>query len=401
MTPHWLTRWAVWARTKLLRGGRPLLTGVTVGFERAGATRWESPVPWTADAVALDVGFRGPLRARHKSEFALRTPSATFPADTIRPGGDDRFHVTFRFPVPPDSVSADLLWRGRVVETLLVPVLAPTQFLTGLTLTDATVAVRFGGTTAPASAIGRDRYDGLVAVALLRSPTALAPLAELGLRVAFHDSRSGTEYPAVVALGAAQLARSEALVTAVCPEHPQPAGPWWVVWHAGDRSLSAQRLQVVPEEKFELGVRVLEIRFALLDASGTVHTAKQPPVLSDAGKIGPCFVLAGGEPGAVGVCRFEIVAFASAGPDPNIQHTAEAVITDGPMVFAPALFDVSALARVSGFELRLGGRVLAVASLRPVPAARINGEGGFVPPPDFTWSQAADDELADRLRRLQ
>ena len=33
--------------------------------------------------------------------------------------------------------------------------------------------------------------------------------------------------------------------------------------------------------------------------------------------------------------------------------------------------------------------------------SRITGEGGFVPPPEFTWSSAADDELADRLKRLQ
>jgi hypothetical protein len=42
-----------------------------------------------------------------------------------------------------------------------------------------------------------------------------------------------------------------------------------------------------------------------------------------------------------------------------------------------------------------------VASLRPVPTAAINAEGGFTPPADFAWTSAADDELADRLRRLQ
>lgn len=400
MTPHWLTRWAAWARTRLLCGGRPRVTAATVGFERGGGTRWETPVPWTADAAVLDVQFRGSARTRHKSEFALRLPSATFPADAVRLA-DDRVHVTFRFPVPPDTQAAELLWRGRVIGTLPVPVLTPERFLATLLLTDATVMVRLGATTAPASAVCMERCDGLLASALLKCPTGLAPLAELGLRAVFHDSRSGAEHPAPVALSAAQLGRSEALVTAVCPEPPYPAGPWWVVWHAGDRTLAAQRLQVVPLEKFESGVRVLETRFAVLGASGAVRTTKQAPVLSDAGKVGPCFVLAGSEPGAVGLCGFEIVAFASAGPDPDIRRAADAVVTDGPTVFVPALFDVSALSRVSGFELRLNGRVLAIASLRPVPAARIDGEGGFVPPPDFTWSQAADDELADRLRRLQ
>lgn len=400
MTPHWLMRWAAWARTRLL-GARPRPTAATAGFERAGVTRWEAPVPWTADAAVLDVQFTGPATSRHKTDFALRLPTATFPADGLRLAADDRFHITFRFPVPPDSLSADLLWRGRVLTTLPVPVLTPDRFLANLTLTDAALAVRFGATTAPAAAVCPDRCDGLIASAVLRCPSGLAPLPELGLRVVFHDARSGAEHAAHVALGATQLGRTEALVTAACPDHAQPAGPWWVVWHAGDRTLAAQRLQTVPAEKFEAGVRVLEVRFAVLGPDGVVRTAKLPPVLSDAGKVGPCFVLAGSEPGAVGLCRFEVAAFASAGPDPELRHAADAVVTDGPAVFAPVLFDVSALARVSGFELRLGGRVLAVASLRPVPAARIDGEGGFTPPPDFTWSPAADDELADRLRRLQ
>ena len=398
--PHWLTRWLVSATNKLFRG-RPRAVAATIGFERGGAARWAAPVPWTADAAVLDVELRAPQYARYKSEFALRVPTATFPADTLRLAADDRFHLTFRFPVPPDSLTADLLWRGRVIATIPVPVLTPAKFLADLTLSEATTSVRFGTTTAPASAVCPDRCDGLLASALVRCPTGLAPLAEVGLRVVFHDSRSGTESTAAAALGAAQLARPEVLVTVACPELPRAGGPGWVVWHAGERTLAAQRLQIVPAEKFEPGVRVLEVRFAALDPAGTVRATKLPPVLGEAGKVGPCFVLAGSEPGAAGLCRFEVVAFASAGPAPDIRHTADAVVTDGPTVFVPALFDVSALARVSGFELRLSGRLLAVASLRPVPTARINSEGGFVPPPDFTWSQAADDELADRLRRLQ
>jgi hypothetical protein len=49
----------------------------------------------------------------------------------------------------------------------------------------------------------------------------------------------------------------------------------------------------------------------------------------------------------------------------------------------------------------LNGRLLGIASLRPVPAATVNAEGGFLPPPDFVWSSAAEDELAERLKRLQ
>jgi hypothetical protein len=112
-------------------------------------------------------------------------------------------------------------------------------------------------------------------------------------------------------------------------------------------------------------------------------------------------VLSGGEPGAAGVCRFEVAAVANGEPHPLIWREAEAVVTDGPAPVVPALFDAAELSRVNGFELRLNGRLLGMASLRPVPAAAINAEGGFAPPPEFTWSSAAEDELADRLKRLQ
>lgn len=401
--PHWTTRWLGWARSRLnlFGGARPKAVAASVGHEAAGTTRWGAPVPWTADAAVLDVQLQAPAPARQKTDFALRLPSATFPADALRLSADNKVHVTFRFPVPPDTASGDLVWRGRVIATVPVRVLTPATFLASVSLGEPTVAVRFGATTAPATAVVPDRCDGLLASAVLRCPTGLAPVAELGLRVVFHDSRSGAEFVAPLSLGAAKLSRAEALVTAACPEMPNPAGPWWVMWLVGDRTLATQRLQTIPGEKFDQGVRVLETRFAALEPNGTTRTTKAPPVLSDTGRVGPCFVLTGSEPGAASVCHFEVVAFASGGPDPDIRCSASAVVTDGPTVFVPALFDVSGLSRVSGFELRLNDRVLAVASLRPVPAARIDSEGGFVPPPEFTWSPAADDELADRLRRLQ
>jgi hypothetical protein len=78
----------------------------------------------------------------------------------------------------------------------------------------------------------------------------------------------------------------------------------------------------------------------------------------------------------------------------------EVLVTDGPAVFAPGMVEAEDLARLSGFELRHKGRVLGIASLSPVPTAVLNAEGGFKPPADFAWSNAADDELSERLTRL-
>ena len=399
--PRWPTRWLVWARDNLLRRARPRAVGAAVGYERGALTLWDAPVPWTADAVVVDVQLLLPPAARRKTDFAFRLPAATFPADAIRPDADDRFRLTFRIPVPVDAVRGDILWKGRVVAGIPVRVLTPDAFLAGLNLTNATTAVRFGSATAAATAFVPDRCDGLLATAVLRCPATLAPLAELGLRVVFRDALTGRDHVASVPLGAAQLALAEAAVVAVCPVVPREPGAWWVTWLAGPRTLATQRVHALPADRFDAGVRLLETRFALLGAGDTVRTAKLPPAFGDATRAGPCFVLSAGEPGGAAVCRFTVAGLTNGAPDPRLCCEADAMVTDGPTLFVPALFDVSELGRVSGFELRLNGRLLGVASLRPVPAAVLTGEGGFSPPPEFVWSAAADDELADRLRRLQ
>lgn len=397
--PRWMTLWLAWARDRLFRRARPL--SAAVGYERAGVTRWESPVPWAADAAVLDVLLRLPPSARRKQDFALRLPFATFPADALRPDGDDRCRLAFRLPVPPEATRADLLWRGRVIADVPIPVLTPGEFLAGLTLAATTVSVQMAGTSAAATSFVPDCCEGVVASAVLRCRTPLAPLGEIGLKAVFTDDLAGRSHAVLVALPAAQLARNEAVVAAACPESPRRAGGWWVSWVAGDRTLATQRLQAIPAARFEAGVRLLETRFALLDPGGGVCTVKLPPSPAGSAAVGPCFVLSSGEAGAAGVCRLEVLGVSGGDPYPLVVREAEAVVTDSPTVFVPALFSPEEVARVSGFELRLRGRLLGVASLRPVPTAAINAEGGFTPPVDFAWTSAADDELADRLRRLQ
>lgn len=397
--PRWPTHWLAWARNNLLRAARPRPLSAAVGYERAGGTRWESPVPWAADAAVVDVLVRLPVAARRKTDFAFRLPFATFPADAIRPDLDDRCRVTFRFPVPLDTVRGELLWKGRVLTTLPVHVLTPQTFLAGLAVANPTISVRLGAATVAASAFVPHRCDGLLAAAVLRCNTQLSPVAELGLKVTFHDEAGRQTFAVPVVLTAAQLARSEAVVVAACPEVPWRSGGWWVTWSAGERTLCTQRVHGITADRFEGGVRLLEARFAVVDAGGAVRTVKLPPT-SGAERVGPCFVLSGAEAGAAAVCRFEVVGVSTGDARPLIWREADAVVSDAPAVFVPALFEAAQLDSLSGFELRLGGRLLGVASLRPVPAAVLTGEGGFVPPPDFTWTGAADDELAERLKRL-
>ena len=396
--PHWTTRSLAWARDNLLRR-RPRALSAAVGYERAGIARWGEPVPWTADAALADVRLRVRPRARRKQDFALRVPHGTFAADALRAEPDGTCRASFRFPVPPDSCTAEVLWKGRQLATVPVRAVWPASFLAGLSIGAFEVAARFGDTTATVSALVPNDCDALFASAVLRAPNGLQPLSELGLEVRFRCEGTGREWAVPVRLGAHQLARTEALVVGACPEVPREPGAWCVTVAAGARELAVRRVGVLPRARFDAGVRAAETRFAVRDPSGAIHSAKVPD-LAGAARAGPCFVLCGTEPGAAARCHFEVVAVPADPFAPPFAFGADAVVSDAPAPFVPALFDVTELELYGEFELRLNDRLLGVASLRPVPRAALTAEGGFVPPEEFGWSSAAEEELAARLRRL-
>jgi hypothetical protein len=101
-----------------------------------------------------------------------------------------------------------------------------------------------------------------------------------------------------------------------------------------------------------------------------------------------------------GLCPLQVRAQVSGIVQPPLLQEEEVLITDGPTMFAPGTLDAADLVQVSAFELRLRTGTLGVLALCPAPTANFTPEGGFKPPPDFTWSAAAEEELTDRLGKL-
>jgi hypothetical protein len=400
---RWARRWADWVRDDIFPLARVRRGGwaVHVRHEAGGQSHAAPAVPWSAEAVTVEVVLRLPPSARRKTDFVLRLPGLPdIPAEAVRPDADDRHRVSFRFPVPPASAAGEVVWRRRPVAPVAVRVLTADAFLQSLSAAHPTVAVRLGGQAVPARAFVPAGCRGLVASAVVRSPHGLAPLSDLGLRAEFVRERNGQVFAVPVPLSAGQRAATEALVTAVCPRVPRAPGGWLVAWRAGGRVLAVDRTEVVPARPFEAGVRAVDVRFAVAGKDGVVRLVRQPPAPGTADRAGPCFAVAGAEPGAVGLCRLEVLAVTPGAGPPRRLAEREVLVTDAPTGFAPELLGAAELARVGGFELRLGGRVLGAASLSPVPPAALTAEGGFKPPPDFTWTAAAEEELQDRLRRL-
>jgi len=396
-----IRRWLDWVMTDVLtlNRHRPRGPAIHVRYEKAGRSVDGRPVPWNADAVIVEVTVRLPVAARQRAQFALRLPGFdTIPAESLRCESGDRHRLTFQVPVPVSTALGELLWKHHVLSRVEIPMLTASEFLLGLNASLPAVYMKLGSQSVAARSFVASQCKGLTATIVLRSPTPLAPLTELGLTVAFRSERTGAEHLVPVVLTSSQLAGNEAAISVSLPRVKKYGGTWAVSWQAGGRELARQLVHGITAKRFERSLRVADSRFFLADKIGHVKLVKRLPP-GNRGPFGPCFLLASGEPGVAGFCKVIVHA---TGQSETLPADAEldVLVTDGPTLVAPGLLHESKLCGANGFELRLKGRVLGFASLSPVPSAPLTAEGGFKTPPDFLWSSVADEELQERLNRL-
>jgi hypothetical protein len=401
---HSMRLWRDWVMNELSPAARRRPSGqaVHVRYEQAGLLL-AGPVPWNATAVLVEVLLRLPPAGRQKADFILRFPGQPpilpdhFRADDSDP---KRFRLSYRLSVPPATVAGELLWRQHFLAAVEIPILRPADFLAGLALANATLAVRIGDQTVAATGFIPGQCRGLTAAAVLKSNTPLAPLAELGLCVRFRGDRGLFEQTVPLPLTGTQLGQREALLTAVLPKPPRSAGGFSAEWRAGETVLYTRQATAVAKARFVASLRVADARFAVQDKLGTIRLFRHAaPPGADAVRIGPCFVLHAREPGLAGTVTLAAVALRSGGAaGPSFEK--QVLITDGPTVFAPGLLDPADLAGVTAFEVRHKDTVIGSLSLNPVPTATYDAEGAYRPPPEFAWTPTAEDELTERLKKL-
>jgi len=400
---RWIRHWIDWLRndrlplSRMRRGG----SVSSIRYETIGGAREDLPVPWTADCVIVEVLLHLPPPARRKSEFTLLFPhSDVIPADAIRPEARSRHRVCFRFPTPLSSVEGEVLWKRQPVARVTVPLLTEDEFLGGLTLMMPAVAICYRAETVPVRSFVPDPDVGLLASGLLQSAYALAPLAHLRLSVSFRDERTGKVREVPIPLTADQRTGTSAIVLAACPRRPRRPGAWTVAWRAGGREIAVRRAEAIAGRRFEDSVRMIDARFVVAEKGGLMRVLRQIPAAANLDRIGPCFFVSSSDAGTAGRCPLSVFATPS-GEGEGIHLVTETVlVTDAPTAFAPGLHAIADLARTGGFELRLQKRILGTISLSPVPPATLTAEGGFKPPPNFSWTVTAEEELLDRLGRL-
>lgn len=382
--------------------GRPGSTAVHIRYELAGLVLHEPPVPASADAVVVEVRLRLPPLARQKVDYCLRFPGLEPVApEYLRKDESDphRYRLMFRMAVPKDSVRGELLWRNKLIADVLIPVQSSDDFLAKLSASHATASVQIADRSVAAQTFVAAQCRGFTTALVLKSPTVLAPLSSLGVRVVFRSDRSTVEQVVPVPLSSSQLGAKDVLLTASPPRPPRRAGTYTATWFTGPRELAAIQVRAVSGREFLQSLRLSDTRFAVVDKTGSVRFVRHaPPPGADIERIGPCFVVCSHQPGMAGWISLKAVGQPIA--DPPQELDGSILVTDGPTVFAPGMLDIAATSQLTGFDLRTKTHTLGTMSLHPVPTAAFNAEGGYKPPPDFAWTPTAEDELAERLAKL-
>jgi len=402
----WIKRWLDWAMHDLWPmhriGPRPQV--LHHSYEKAGLTVLDQAIPWNAEAVLVDALLLRQPPGRRKGDFQLVLPGQPpIPAEALRrEEGEDRHRLTFRLPTPPRTTAAEVMWRNTSLGQLTLPVLSRDEFVQQLRVMMPTLFVRLGEQNVACQTFVATQCKGLMASALLTSPTSLVPLLDLDLHVEFRSDRTGAVCNAPVQLSSSQLANRQALVTVVPRKFPRRIGTWTATWMLGDRPLVTQRIKAISLGHFQKSLRVSDTRFVVQvgGKEGHVSLQRQVPQLNGPDRLGPCFLLASREAGMAGLVPLRVTAQVPGAVQPPMLVEQDVLVSDGPTMFAPGTLDAADLAQASGFEVRLKNKVLGVLSLCPAPAAAFTSEGSFKAPDDFAWTAAAEEELNDRLGKL-
>ncbi len=372
-------------------------------YEKAGLVVHDQPIPWNADAVLVESDLRLPhAEMRRPADYTLLIPGREpVVADGVHrlDGEDDRYAVGFRIAPPAQRTTATLRWREHELGRLDLLVLSREQFLTELRLQLPTLQVRIGEEIVACKTFVPGQCGGLLASALLTSPTSLAPLADLDLAVVFKDEREGTSQRVAVRLNHSQLASRGTLLCVWPRKHPRRLGVWSATWTLAERELARQEVRGISLRQFHKSLRVSATRYVLVNPDGAVTVVRSLPTEGDRRRVGPCFLVCSREAGMAGLCSLR-VATQVTGSGPPTAWEQEVLITDGPVVVAPGTIEPAALEKAQTFDLVLQGKVMSTLPLRPAPSAKFTTEGGFEPAAEFAWNSATDDELDQRLGRL-
>ncbi len=251
-------------------------------YEKAGLTLHDQPIPWNAEAVLVEALLRlKPGASRRKADYFLRLPGQSWspPSNSAVRKTTSRYAIVFRLPPPSVTSLAEILYRTHVLGQLTLPFLSRDEFLQNLRLQLSSLFVKIGTENVACQTFVASQCRGLLANAVLLSPTSLAPLLDLDLQVEFRCERGGAAHRTPARLSSTQLAGRQALVAVMPQRYPRRIGAWTATWLLGDRPLGTQRIRAISQHHFRRSLRLSDTRFVGGDGDGPIRLARQAPPL--------------------------------------------------------------------------------------------------------------------------
>ena len=373
----------------------------TFQSEQAGLTFEHLPIPEKAESVLIQVSLYLPLIARKKNDFALLLPNGQrLPLESLKFDDDHERHLLqFRLVPMFPREAMQLFWRRHPLGEVTLQFASVGQFQREIQLQQTSVSVCLGRDTVQAQTIIAGQSRSLILAGWLRSPSGLAPLLDLPVDVEMRHE-SGRRKSIAVRLAASQFPAREAFVAVAVRCRLRQLGKWQIIWKLGEQILHRQELQIISASRFEGQLLLFDPRFQIITSQDERRTVRQVASLEGICKIGPEFLLTSRDVGLVGRVHLGVyLQLRGSEIMPRIWGRS-VLFGECPVHFAPGLLDVRYLENAVAFEVRCGKAILGTLPLRPVPQAEFNAEGGFKPPPGFTWTPLAEEELMDRLTRL-
>ncbi len=398
------------------RASRPLPGTLYYRYEKAGLVFEHPPIPWNAEVVIVEANLRfgggrrsnpirsknGPIFARPtlKDQFSLRLGTHAIHPESLRLDDPEvPARLLFRFPTPTQSVLSELRYQDKVLGQLTLPVLPASEFIAKVRLESVGLQARLDQTLVPCQTVVTPQCREVIAQAVVQSPTNLVPLFDVPMEVHLVNAHGAILDQQKVLVGSTQLAGKQAFLNA-CFKRPRSAGNYWIVWKLADREVGRSRWKLIARREFHRSLRLAGTRFLLQNANRETQLVRSWPSQEMAFvRWAPCFLVASEEAGMAVQVPMTIHRVDPAGAK-QIHSEHQVFLCDGPTPVVPALLGTEEIDRIQYFTLEGPKGELGILPLGATPRAKFTSEGGIKEAFDFTWSQSAENELEERLRKL-
>ncbi len=211
---------------------------------------------------------------------------------------------------------------------LTLPFLSREEFLQNLRLQLSSLFVKIGSENVACQTFVASQCRGLLANAILTSPTSLARCSISSFKWSFAASAVGRAIERPLVCPALNWPAVRTLIAVMPQRHPRRIGGWTATWLLGDRPLATQRIRAISQQQVHpltslIGhaVRGPGRQRPLAFWRGRRFAVRKEPV-----RVGPCFLVSSSEPGMAGLpCTLRMVAQV-----PKLRPTAAPTGTGGP-----------------------------------------------------------------------